>query len=386
LTFLYMLGRSIVAPTSPLYFQVVHISILGISFLLGGFGFSFLVSEAAWGFASARVWSRNTVLALVVISGLLSLPMSRPQSFLVLLLIQIAGGLCLGGVGVLGRLMVPRVVSPEERAKSFGYLGLVFAFGTMAGSLLGGAVYEVVGLSWSFVVAAAVSMLPLIPLGFLDFGRRAGRLGAPAEGESAGQGDGSSLLGRPELVLMGLVGLTTAACSIFYNLLLPNILTRDPTFSAGVFDVSLVIAVFSFSSGAFQPIMGMGGSRNPKAWIFAALVGTGLTFGLLLLSRGLLEVYVVAFLGGAAAAAITPLALSVLSSGVPPRKLGRVFGLYGAAEDSGIIVGSLAGGLVWAEMGASAVFLSMAMLFIGVGAVYGIVTASAGRRSARAKS
>ena len=282
--------------------------------------------------------------------------------------------------------MVPRVVSPEERAKSFGYLGLVFAFGTMAGSLLGGAVYEVVGLSWSFVVAAAVSMLPLIPLGFLDFGRRAGRLGAPAEGESAGQGDGSSLLGRPELVLMGLVGLTTAACSIFYNLLLPNILTRDPTFSAGVFDVSLVIAVFSFSSGAFQPIMGMGGSRNPKAWIFAALVGTGLTFGLLLLSRGLLEVYVVAFLGGAAAAAITPLALSVLSSGVPPRKLGRVFGLYGAAEDSGIIVGSLAGGLVWAEMGASAVFLSMAMLFIGVGAVYGIVTASAGRRSARAKS
>ena len=380
-----MLARSMVSPISPKYFQVVHISILGIGVLLGGFGFAFLVSEVVWGFISPHVWSRWTLLALILISSLLPVPMSQQQPFAVLFAIQATTGLCLGGIGVLSRLLVPRLAEPPDEAKYFGYLGLVFAIGSMAGSLLGGAVYGAVGLSESFVLAGLASLFPVLPLWFLRFDSGADLKANPTPAVENGIRLPRLLL-LSELIALGFVGLTTSLLSIFYNLLLPNIITRDPSFSATVLDISLVIASFSFSSGVFQPVMGMGGSRNPRRWITAALIGGGLTFAPLVYSSNMSEVYLISFLAGIASAAITPLALSVMSAGVQPSRLGRVFGLYGAAEDSGIILGALAGGFIWADLGAKSVFLVMALLFIAIGMIYGIVSSKAASRPRKQNS
>jgi MFS family permease len=380
MTFLYVLGRSMVSPISPQYYQAIHISIFGIGVLLGGFGASFLVFEAFWGFVSSRVWSRWTFLGLLVVSSLLPLPMSRPQPFAVLFAIQVISGLCFGGVGVLPRLLVPRLVEPSAAAKSFGYLGMVYGFGTMVGSLLGGAVYGVVGLSMSFIVAGLATVASVPPLFFLKLADASHPPESPSEHPSEGAGRPAPPLALPVLVALGLVALTTAASSVFYSYLLPNILIRDPSFSASVFEVSIVIALFSFSSGAFQPIMGLRGYQNPARWILSAIFGSGLTFVLLAYATGIPEVYLLSFLAGIASSAITPLALSVLSTGVTASRLGSAFGLYGAAEDSGIIVGALAGGFLWADFGTRTVFLAMAALVLGTAAAY--VTAT--RRAAPA--
>ena len=79
-------------------------------------------------------------------------------------------------------------------------------------------------------------------------------------------------------------------------------------------------------------------------------------------------------MAGIASSAITPLALSVLSFGVLPSRLGKVFGLYGAAENSGIILGALAGGLLWADFGYTAVFFVIGTLVMGTAVAYRIAT------------
>jgi len=378
MVFLYVLGRSMVSPVSPQYYQAIHISIFGIGVLLGGFGASFLVFEALWGFVSSRVWSKWTFFGLLVTSSLLPLPMSRPQPFAVLFGIQIVSGMCFGGVGVLPRLLVPRLVEPRAAAKSFGYLGMLFAFGTMVGSLLGGTVYGLVGLSGSFVVAGLATAASVLPLFFLDLGDATPPAGGPSEHPSEQVPRPASPLALPGLITLGLVALTVSASSVFYSYLLPNILIRDPSFSATVFEVSVVISLFSFSSGAFQPIMGLRGYQNPTRWILSALVGCGVTFVLLTYASGIPEVYLLSFLTGIASSAITPLALSVLSSRVAPSGLGRAFGLYGAAENSGIIVGSLAVGFLWADFGSGTVFLAMASLVFGTAAAYAAATRKTG--------
>ena len=373
MTFLYVMGRSISSPVSPQYYQSIHVSIFGIGLLLGGFGASFLVFEAAWGFVSSRVWSKWTFLGLILTSSLLPLPMSRPQPFAVLFAIQITSGLCFGGVGVLARLLVPRLVEGRAAAKSFGYLGMVFAFGTMAGSLLGGVVYGVVGLSSSFIVAGIATLCSVLPLIFLSLASTKPSATSPTE-EATEVMQQSPPLAVRVLLALGLVALTAAASSVFYSFLLPNILTRDPAFSASVSEVSVVIALFSFSSGAFQPIMGLRGYRNPVGLITLALFGTGATLVVLVFSTGIPEVYALSFVAGIASSAITPLSLSVLSRGVSPPRLGKIFGLYGAAENSGIIVGALAGGFLWAEFGSRTVFLAMAALVLGTAVVYRTAT------------
>ena len=373
MTFVYMIGRSMLSPISPTYFQFVHLSEFDIGVLVAGFGLAFLVSEAAWGFASSRVWSRKTIFVLILISGLLSFPMSQPQPFAVLLAIQVASGLAFGGIGIVGRLFVPKFSEPKALAKSFGYLGLVFALGSMAGSLVGGVVYGAVGLSSSFIVAGLACMASILPAAFLQFGGAARVAGTIKSVESESPLP-APLLSYVELVAIGLVGLASSSASMFYNYLLPNILVRQPSYPATVLGISLVIALFNFSSGVFQPIMGQGGSRNPRRWITLALVGCGLTSTLLLFSTGILEVCLLSLLSGIASATVTPLALSVLNRGVPASRTNRVFGLYSASEDTGIIVAALAGGLIWADFGGTSVFLAMAAFFFATTMVFGLAS------------
>jgi MFS family permease len=376
LVFLFLMGRTMASPVVPAYYLALGFSATEISVILMTFGAVFLVSEAFWGFAIRVLGSRAAIAALVITSGSTSVFYARPESFAVIVLLQAASAFGFGGIGVFPRVMVSRVGDMTARGRAFGFLGLVFSLGVMAGSLLGGATNSIVGLSGTFILATAVSMTALLPLPFITI--------PPQPGRSAGAGPQAvavhgTRIRRTELAVLALIAPTTAMCSAFFNLLLPNILVQTPSLSASVFDISIMIALFSVAAGPFQPLFGSLGSKNPRLWIISGLLGCGIIVLLLTQASSFLEIDTITFLAGIANSAITPLSLLLLSSGISAGLMGRALGLYGAAEDFGLILGGSVGGFVWAFWGYYWVYIAVSSMFLTMALVYAVTLGGGGR-------
>jgi MFS family permease len=384
MTFVYFLGRSMSLPLIPSFYELSKLSVADIGITLGTFAVAFLVSEAGWGFLSDRLRHRSSIFLLIGASSLTSLVFTRPQPLWVLIVVQLFSALCLGGIGLFPRLTISGLADARLRGSSFGYLGLVFAVGPMAGALLGALLSGWVGMADTFVAVTVVSLMALIPLRFVVFPTRGAVLVVPREALGAPPPPPTSQrLGGLQLLVIGAVGLTYSSTTSFYSLLFPNILTQDPTYHASVLQVAIVISVFSLSSGVLQPLMVSLCAKNPRRWIIAGLMGSGATFFLLLGYSAFIDVYAIAFAAGASVAVTAPLALLVLSSGVREARLGRALGLFGAAEDFGIMVGGSIGTFVWALSGPGAAFAGVGAQCIAVGGAAAL-TLRGGTRSSRA--
>jgi MFS family permease len=77
---------------------------------------------------------------------------------------------------------------------------------------------------------------------------------------------------------------------------------------------------------------------------------------------------------GVAYSTITPITLSLLTASVSRGYWGRIMGLYGAAEDVGILIGSSLGSFIWGFWGYQYSFIMMGALFILVCAVSAFAT------------
>jgi len=163
--------------------------------------------------------------------------------------------------------------------------------------------------------------------------------------------------------------LIAVAGSGFYTLFFPNVLLKEPRFSASVVEISIIIATYNLATGVMQPVIASVGSRNPPKWIAGCLAGTGLCYLLILLTQSASQVEVVTIALGVVYSAITPLTLSLLTTFVPRGYWGRTIGLYGAAEDVGILVGSSLASFVWGIWGAQYSIAMMGLIYLFVSAI-----------------
>lgn len=58
--------------------------------------------------------------------------------------------------------------------------------------------------------------------------------------------------------------------------------------------------------------------------------------------------------------------------GIPQRYAGRAMGIYGAAEDVGVILGPLIGSAVWVQFGLTAAYLTLGATFLVVLVPYAV--------------
>jgi MFS family permease len=176
------------------------------------------------------------------------------------------------------------------------------------------------------------------------------------------------------VIILGLIGLSAASGNGFFNLTLPNILAKGPPFSASVVEVGDVLFIYSLSTGVFAPFLGSMGSRKPRSWIAGALATTGVFYLLFTQAHSINQVELVTLLLGISYSIVTPLTLSLLTVSVPKGIWGRVMGLYGAAEDVGILIGSSLGTFIWGLWGAQYSFIMMGSLFVLVAAICALAT------------
>jgi MFS transporter, DHA1 family, multidrug resistance protein len=365
----FYIARGVTNLIIPLYFVSVGIPVLGVGIAIGVFGGSLLIFEILWGVIFDRIGPGRLVFAAVALNAVtyVLIPLVRtPEA-------AIAAEFVLGASGpilaVVARSSVIRQSASGGWASGFGLLGAIFAVSQLTGSLLGGAGTLSVGFAGSFYVAAGITVAAYsVYLRFVGTKPLAVERTEPVFAKE----EPRLKLDWRGLPLLGLVAIPTFIGYSFFTNIIQLVVTETPRVSGTEFQAGIVVSSFWLSTAVFQPLLSRRAAGNARRWIGVALVASFCVFALMTQFYNVWEIALGAFLEGACFSAISPLSLSLLMVGIPRRFVGRAMGVYGAAEDVGVILGPLVGSAVWVGFGLTPAYLTLGATFLAVFVPYAL--------------
>jgi len=261
---------------------------------------------------------------------------------------------------VIFRYMIPSVVSQDRPSAAYGILGSTFSASMIFGSLLGGFLLSTSGFALPFYVASAGAVAASAPLWLSRMGSRPAQVQADTP-ELPTTNRGRKL----ELVFMGGMAMSAFLIfSVFYTMI-PLVMTQPPI-RAGPFEVGVLLAVFNVSMLLFQPLTGHTGAFKPRAWMSAGLLTGVSSFLILVFARSTILVYGAAFLAGISFSSISTHSLARFTKLVHRSRRGAAIGVYGAAEDIGVILGPLVFSFLWTTVSLAAALSFIALVLLAV--------------------
>jgi DHA1 family tetracycline resistance protein-like MFS transporter len=161
ITFIDILGFSILIPLMPFYVQKFGGSPFVIGVLFSTFALCQLIAGPVWGNVSDRI-GRKAVLIVSQVGAtigwtMLAFAPSLPFVFLA----RIIEGLSGGNISVT-QSYVADVVEPARRARAYAYIGAAFSAGMIFGPAAGGYLAHAYGFVAPFLLAAALQLLTLV--------------------------------------------------------------------------------------------------------------------------------------------------------------------------------------------------------------------------------
>ena len=330
----------------------IHLSTIevGASFSVWGFGTLFF--EPLTGLLADK--GRRKLLTAGLVALVVAFYAAFPQttSLLGVAVLQFLLGAMFAGTAVLFRYTIPDAAPEMPVSRAYGIFGASYFGAAVAGSVIGGLLASTFGYSGAFYAGSVLSVASLLTLASTKFPAPPPKPHLEAAENAA-----------PRSSIMWLVLLASVAAIAFITLtiylsLIPLVVVAPP-YSGSVFQVSLLVATFNLSTLIFYPIMGSVGSSKPTRWILAGLLVGALAFCVPLLSAEILFVFIAAFLGGLSFSMLGPLSLTLFVGLVHRSRKGLAIGVYGAAEDIGIIIGPALFSLALVGYGVSTAFLAI---------------------------
>ncbi len=366
----------------PLYFVSVGIPVLGVGVAIGVFGVGLLVFEVLWGVLLDRAGPKSLVLVAVVTTAgsYFMLPFVKTSEGAIA--VEFVLGATAPIVTLVARSNVVRRGESGSWAGGFGLLGSLYSFSQLIGSLLGSFVAPFVGLSDSFYVAGA-----LCAGGYayhlLGERQQTVVVQAPEVKAEAPPSGPRPRLDWRGLPLLGLVAVPTFIIFSFFTNIIQLVVTETHAISASESEAGIVVSSFWLSTTIFQPLIARRAAKSARKWIGVAMLCAFAVFALMTQLYNVWEVAAGVFLAGICYSSISPLSLSLLMVGIPARYAGRAIGVYGAAEDVGVILGPLVGSAVWVEYGLTQAYLTLGATFLLVLIPYGVALRSLATRPNR---
>jgi MFS family permease len=355
----------------PLYFVSVGIPDLQVGISIGFFGASLLIFEILWGVVFDRMGPGRLIFASAALSTAtyLLLPFVRNTEGAILaeFLLGASGPI----LAVVARSLVIRRSESSGWAGGFGLLGAIYAMAQVVGALIASVTSPAVGFRDMFYLAAAATVCF-----YLIYLRSSGRTGS-----WAGLGDLAATQVKDEprppldwrgLPLLALVAVPTFVGYSFFVNIMQLVVTQTPSISATELQAGVVIASFWVANAIFQPLFSARAANRARLVIGIALAANFGVFALLALLHNVWAIAGAGLLEGMCVSAISPLSLSLLMIGIPKRYAGRAMGIYGAAEDVGVILGPLIGSAVWVQFGLTSAYLTLGSTFLLVLIPYSI--------------
>lgn len=161
ITFIDILGFSILIPLMPYYVQRFGAPDIALGALFSTFALCQLVAGPLWGNVSDRI-GRKMVLVISQIGATVGWTMlAFAPTLAIVFVARIIEGLSGGNISVT-QAYVADLVEPDKRARAFGYIGAAFSAGLIFGPSAGGWLAHRYGFAVPFLLAAGLQLLTLI--------------------------------------------------------------------------------------------------------------------------------------------------------------------------------------------------------------------------------
>jgi DHA1 family tetracycline resistance protein-like MFS transporter len=161
ITFIDILGFSILIPIMPYYVQHFGASVIMVGVLFSTFGLCQFVAGPVWGNVSDRI-GRKAVLIISQVGATIGWVMLAFAPTLTWVFVaRIVEGISGGNISVTQAYVADRV-EPEQRARAYGYVGAAFSAGFVLGPAAGGLLLAKYGYAMPFLLAAALQVVTLI--------------------------------------------------------------------------------------------------------------------------------------------------------------------------------------------------------------------------------
>jgi MFS family permease len=348
----------IIAPILSLFVRgqglsLAQIGILGTSAMLGWFVFEPLMGVIAdkW---NKRWMLAGSLLITTVLNGLY--PWATGFWFFVVL--EFLNTSVMSAYSIPMKALTAELLPKEDRGRVYGRFMTVIAFGGMLSPLIGGWVFENLGKTLPFYLAAGIGLIGVLAVFSIKYDE------TDQTASSTESNGWRSLLTRPVLSIFSVRGLFFFNVGFVHNFL--PIYLNESIYSASESQIGAFYTFTRLAGAAARSILGDLSDRiGNKKLIVSSLFGMGLTYILLLNGSSVIVMYIVgALMGVTQAAADTSMMLQLISV-MSPERSGLTMGLYSEAENiGGLISTPTVGYLYQAVGGGTALMAVIVALFV----------------------
>jgi MFS transporter, DHA1 family, multidrug resistance protein len=360
--FVIVVGFGALLPVLPLYMVQHGVDLPTLGAIVAAWGIAKLISEPIMGWIADRGRRRQLMLVGLVLLAITSVLPLFFTTAAALFVLRFATGFAAGMYGPAARGLLVDATAEDERGEAFGLYASFGMGGLILGPVIGGLAAALGGgFASAFVITA---VLTLAAAGYLAYAlRHIGPIRAAAPDTPAAAGDGTAsatgaptphrrqaplrgLANRPLLAAVTMnVGFyfSVGVYEVVWSLYLERL-------GASIAFIGLTFTLFGVPVMLLSPIAGRLVDRHGGLW-FAAVAGLVIAASGFLYTLAVEPIFPagVVVIEATAVAFMAPALYALAARGSPEGRTSTAQGVLGASGTMGVIVASLAAGVLWAR-------------------------------------
>jgi MFS family permease len=361
LTALWAIVNGLFQPLLPVYVTSLGGSATEVGIATAATALAFMFVEPFWGLAADRIGAARPLLVAKSASALIFAALLLRSELWWVILLQFVRGLSDVALAPIGRGLLAKHLPPTNRGSVMGLYSMTHNAGRNGMGFFGGSIVDGLGFRALFVVCAALSLVGAL---LAYFGLR-GLDRAKSTGlDSSLQSPQSNARFVRNFVILSIVttlGHWGNGSRTFITLYAITTVGLSASEVGGLASITgVVLLLLAVPGGRLCDRIG----RKPMlvaGLIVSALVPLAVALDL---PRSFAGLAMVSILLGIGYAAGNPARQAMLSDVVPPGRHGLTFGIYGIAEDVGLLGGPLLGGLLWDWFSPTVTFATFALMYL----------------------
>jgi MFS family permease len=362
LTALWAIVNGLFQPLLPVYVTSIGGSATDVGIATAASALAFMLVEPFWGLLSDKVGAARPLLAAKVVSAAAFAALLLRTDLWWVVLLQFLRGLTDVALAPIGRGLLAKHLPPARRGAVMGLYSMTHNAGRNGMGFVGGGIVDGLGFRALFVACAALSLLGAF-LAF--FGLRGLRDPTANGGQPTRRGSEEPTTGFVHRFLMLSVVTTLGhwgnGSRTFVTLYAVTAVGLS-AFEIGVLAsiTGIVLLLLAVPGGQLCDRVG----RKPmlvSGFVVLTIVPTVVATDLPQSFAGLAVLAIALGVGNASS---NPARQAMLSDIVPPGRHGLTFGIYGIAEDIGLLGGPLLGGILWDHFGPAVAFAGFSAAYL----------------------
>ncbi len=161
ITFIDILGFSILIPILPFYVQHFHAPDVAVGLLFATFAFCQFVAGPLWGSVSDRIGRKRVLIVSQIGATVGWAALAFANTLWLVFLARIVEGISGGNISVTQAYVADRV-EPAQRPQAFAWIGAAFSAGLVLGPAMGGTLLTHYGYATPFLLAAGLQVVTLV--------------------------------------------------------------------------------------------------------------------------------------------------------------------------------------------------------------------------------